>query len=151
MLSWRTIVTIYQETHVLHFLSSTNTHIPAPFWTAVVPVMVSFPSCNRAADLLIDWFGPEELKRVVGGERWWQVRGMDGIASEWITEGRFLDDAEVAGDGEKLSDDEETIKKMEKLETVMVRASEIWILISKISQTGGYYRHSSMFMEVSLC
>ncbi|ETW83742.1 Esterase/Lipase [Heterobasidion irregulare TC 32-1] len=98
----------------------TNTHIPAPFWTAVVPVMVSLSSCNRAADLLIDWFGPEELKRVVGGERWWQVRGMDGIASEWITEGRFLDDAEVAGDGEKLSDDEETIKKMEKLETVML-------------------------------
>ena len=106
------------------FSASTNTHIPAPFWTAVVPVMVPLSSCNRAADLLIDWFGPEELKAVVGGERWWQVRGMDGIASEWITEGRFLDDAEVAGDGEKMSDDEETIKKMEKLETVMVRASE---------------------------
>ncbi|THH16438.1 hypothetical protein EW146_g4194 [Bondarzewia mesenterica] len=82
--------------------------------------MVSLSSCNRAADLLIDWFGPEQLKTVVGGERWWQVRGLDGIAAEWITEWRFLNGAKVAQDGERLDDGEETIRKMENLESVML-------------------------------
>jgi hypothetical protein len=25
-----------------------------------------------------------EFKRVVGGERWWQVRGLDGLEAEWV-------------------------------------------------------------------
>jgi hypothetical protein len=25
-----------------------------------------------------------EFKRVVGGERWWQVRGLDGVEAEWV-------------------------------------------------------------------
>ncbi|KAG9126753.1 hypothetical protein FRC07_002088 [Ceratobasidium sp. 392] len=77
----------------------TNTHVPSPFWTTVVPLRIPLSSCNDAADLLIkllrqtstpsgsDYSSEEadaEFKRVVGGEKWWQVRGLDGIEAEWI-------------------------------------------------------------------
>lgn len=81
--------------------------------------MVPLKSCNKAADLLIDWFGPEELQQVVGGEKWWQVRGLDGIESEWVTEKEYLSDAPVDTD-KKLSTDDANILRMEHLETVMV-------------------------------
>lgn len=78
-------------------------------------------TANRAADILIEWFGPEDLKTVVGGERWWQVRGLDGIDAEWITEREYLSplnaDAEA---GRKLSDTDKDILRMENLDTVMV-------------------------------
>ena len=77
--------------------------------------------CNRAADLLIDWFGPEELKHVVGGERWWQVRGLDGVDAEWITEKEYLSDVKIDSEAD-LSDDQEDILRMESLDRVMVCA-----------------------------
>lgn len=87
--------------------------------------MVPLSTCNKAADTLIDWFGPDDLHAVVGGERWWQVRGLDGIEAEWITENEFLDTNTLKKEGKQkskqLSAEEETIQKMEKLETVMVR------------------------------
>ncbi|KAF5387616.1 hypothetical protein D9615_000559 [Tricholomella constricta] len=99
----------------------TNTHVPAPFWAAVAPVLIPLSSCNRAADILIDWFGPDELKHVVGGERWWQVRGLDGIDAEWITEKEYLSTAKDHPHmNQKLSDDETTILRMDNLETVML-------------------------------
>ncbi|KAI1786660.1 alpha/beta-hydrolase [Ganoderma leucocontextum] len=97
----------------------TNTHVPAPYWVAVVPVKIPLSSCNRAADALIDWFGPEELKRVVGGERWWQIRGLDWIDAEWITEKEFLKDIPVPDDVER-TEDEKTIQRMEYLDRVML-------------------------------
>lgn len=91
--------------------------------------MVPLITCNKAADTLIDWFGPDDLHKVVGGERWWQVRGLDGIEAEWITENEFLDTTTLKkGEKQKskeLSPEEETIQKMEKLETVMVRLLDI--------------------------
>src|SRR5882762_8761747 len=103
---------------------STNTHIPSPFWAAVVPVTVSLSSCNRAADLLIDWFGPEGLATVVGGERWWQVRGLDGIYAEWITERKFLNGENGMIDkGVSGRHSEELLPQMEQLESVMVSIS----------------------------
>jgi hypothetical protein len=53
---------------------SANTHIPSPWWAATCPVQIPLSCANDAADVIIDWFGPEELKVIVGGERWWQVR-----------------------------------------------------------------------------
>ncbi|KAI0045124.1 alpha/beta-hydrolase [Auriscalpium vulgare] len=97
----------------------TNTHVPAPFWAAVAPVLISLSSCNRAADVLIDWFGPEDLAKVVGGERWWQVRGLDGIDAEWVTERKFLNGDNI-GEDKKNGSYNETIRKMEKLESVML-------------------------------
>ncbi|KDQ64305.1 hypothetical protein JAAARDRAFT_64179 [Jaapia argillacea MUCL 33604] len=98
----------------------TNTHVPSPPWAAVAPVSVPLASCNEAADVLIRWFGDEELKTVVGGSRWWQVRGLDGIDAEWITEKDYLSEEYRKPDiGRKLSEAEKTLLKMENLETVM--------------------------------
>ncbi|KIY74201.1 alpha/beta-hydrolase [Cylindrobasidium torrendii FP15055 ss-10] len=97
----------------------TNTHVPAPYWAAVSPLRIPLSCCNRAADLLIDWFDPDELKHIVGGERWWQVRGMDGLDAEWITEKEFIANVEI-DKSRKLSDDEEDILKMESLDRVML-------------------------------
>ncbi|OSC99002.1 alpha/beta-hydrolase [Trametes coccinea BRFM310] len=97
----------------------TNTHVPAPFWCAVVPVKIPLSSCNKAADVLIDWFGPDDLKHVVGGERWWQIRGLEWIDAEWITEKAYLKEAEHA-DRDKLTSDEKTIVDMEHLDRVML-------------------------------
>jgi hypothetical protein len=70
---------------------------------------------------MANWFGPDELTRIVGGERWWQVRGLDGVDAEWITEKDYLSDADVkTPDGRKLKEEEKNILRMEHLETVMV-------------------------------
>ncbi|KAG2154960.1 alpha beta-hydrolase [Suillus bovinus] len=99
----------------------TNTHVPAPPWTAVIPVRVPLQSCNKAADLLIQWFGPEDLKRVVGGERWWQVRGLDGIDAEWIADKSHLRPESVdIDDGRRYSEEERLVMSMEQLETTML-------------------------------
>ncbi|PCH41474.1 alpha/beta-hydrolase [Wolfiporia cocos MD-104 SS10] len=97
----------------------TNTHVPAPPWAAVSPVQIPLTSCNKAADVLIDWFGPDDLKCVVGGERWWQIRGLDGVDSEWITEKKFLKHDNIASD-EKLTEAEKDILRMEHLESVLL-------------------------------
>ncbi|KAI0356462.1 alpha/beta-hydrolase [Trametes cingulata] len=97
----------------------TNTHVPAPFWCAVVPVKIPLASCNKAADALIEWFGPDDLKHVVGGERWWQVRGLEWIDGEWITEKAYLNEDHFEPD-KKLSDEEKTILRMEHLDRVML-------------------------------
>ncbi|KAI0650222.1 alpha/beta-hydrolase [Trametes meyenii] len=97
----------------------TNTHVPAPFWCAVVPVKIPLSSCNKAADSLIEWFGPDELSRVVGGERWWQIRGLEWIDAEWITEKAYLQDDETDLSN-SLTDDEKTIQRMEHLDRVML-------------------------------
>ncbi|EIW82351.1 alpha beta-hydrolase [Coniophora puteana RWD-64-598 SS2] len=97
----------------------TNTHVPAPPWAAVVPVLIPFASCNTAADTLIKWFGPEDIKHVVGGERWWQVRGLDGGDGEWIAEKEQLTDTNDKSEEGKHSWQEKTIKKMEQLDRVL--------------------------------
>lgn len=85
------------------------------------PVLIPLSSCNAAADTLIDWFGPEELKHVVGGERWWQVRGLDGIDGEWITEKEYLSEPHTSSQPDRrLTSDDENILRMEKLDSVMV-------------------------------
>lgn len=92
----------------------------------MVPIKIPLSSCNRAADTLIDWFGTEELRRIVGGERWWQVRGLDWIDAEWITEKEFLKDTPVLDDNVKKTEDEKTIRQMECLDRVMVGVSHIY-------------------------
>jgi hypothetical protein len=98
---------------------SANTHIPSPPWAAVSPIRIPLSCCNRAADTLVEWFGPEEIKVVVGGEKWWQVRGMDSVDGEWITERQYLSNAKPPS-GMKLSAADLDIVRMADLETVMV-------------------------------
>lgn len=72
--------------------------------------------------MLIDWFGPVDLKHVVGGHKWWQVRGLDGVDAEWITDRELLEDLDEDKVPErKLGWEEETVLRMDHLETVMVR------------------------------
>ena len=116
---------------------STNTHIPSPYWVAVAPVLIPLQTCNRAADVLIEWFGPEDLSKVVGGERWWQVRGLDGIEAEWVTERKFLRDDDIVRKAKERQDEREEklsptaldILKMDSLERVMVSETRISITI----------------------
>ncbi|KAI0921632.1 hypothetical protein AcW2_006545 [Taiwanofungus camphoratus] len=116
------IVKAFIELGTLNTIESlqtfTNTHVPAPFWAAVSPVHIPLSSCNKAADVLIDWFGPEDLKHVVGGDKWWQVRGLDGIESEWVTEKRFMKNGQHH-DHQKLTEAEKGILRMEHLDTVL--------------------------------
>jgi hypothetical protein len=121
---------------------SANTHIPSPPWAAVAPVNIPFSSINRAADTLIDWFG-EDINVVVGGQRWWQVRGMsDGLDAEWITERAYLSNAK-APSGSKFTAAELDIHRMADLEAVMVCMC-IYPIFWKLTA------HSSTFTEVFL-
>lgn len=100
-----------------------NTHIPAPPWATVVPVQIPLVTCNKAADWLIEWFGPEELKHVVGGERWWQVRGLDHLDAEWVTQKELLSPEVPASDhrrpDKKLSTEDKNILRMEDLPVML--------------------------------
>ena len=110
-------------------LSSTNTHVVSPPWSAVAPVLIPLSSCDDAARKLTNWFDPDELIRVVGGARWWQVRGLDGLEAEWVTEKKFMSTIErereervaaSVGRERGLSYDEKEILGMDHLDRVMV-------------------------------
>lgn len=60
---------------------------------------------------MIDWFGQEDLAKSIGGEKWWQIRGLSGIEAEWIAQSSDFRDAKSAADmmekaGPNLSKDE---------------------------------------------
>ncbi|TFK88448.1 alpha/beta-hydrolase [Polyporus arcularius HHB13444] len=62
-----------------------NTRTPSPPWVHIVRLLVPMSSCDEAATYLIKALGGEEVtKRVVGGTKWWQVRGVKGVDAEWI-------------------------------------------------------------------
>lgn len=102
--------------------SFTNAHVPSSHRVTVAPTIVPLSSCNTAADLLAEWFGPDELRRVVGGHKWWQVRGLDGIEAEWITDKKYLSRAKGRANevDSRLSRHEDTIVRMDHLEPVML-------------------------------
>src|SRR5260221_797086 len=57
-----------------------NTRTPSPPWVHVVRTMVPLSSCDEAATYLIKALGGEDVARqVVGGVKWWQVRGVNGL------------------------------------------------------------------------
>ncbi|KAL0955799.1 hypothetical protein HGRIS_002008 [Hohenbuehelia grisea] len=62
-----------------------NTRIPSPPWVRVVRLLVPPLCCEEAAGYLVQAFGGEEMaRRVVGGVKWWQVRGINGVDGQWI-------------------------------------------------------------------
>ncbi|KAG8984643.1 hypothetical protein FRB90_005185, partial [Tulasnella sp. 427] len=84
-----TIVKSFMEASTKHTVEElqafSNTRIPAPPWVRTVRVMIPLSSCDKAADKLIEALGGKEMaKKTVGGTRWWQVRGLEGIPAEWI-------------------------------------------------------------------
>lgn len=88
--------------------------------------------------MLIEWFDPEELQQVVGGEKWWQVRGLDGVEAEWVTERKFLkNDNDIRQSKrkpeEKLSPSSLDILRMDSLEKVMVSGHAFTCLKETVS------------------
>ncbi|GJJ08602.1 hypothetical protein Clacol_002821 [Clathrus columnatus] len=62
-----------------------NARIPAPPWIFVQRILIPRTVCDNAAIHLIKSFGGEEItSSVVGGTKWWQVRGLDGVDCQWI-------------------------------------------------------------------
>ncbi|KAF9446511.1 alpha/beta-hydrolase [Macrolepiota fuliginosa MF-IS2] len=63
-----------------------NTQTPSSPWTHLVRVLVPLSSCAEAAMHLVKALGGEDKAReIVGGVKWWQVRGIEGINGQWIT------------------------------------------------------------------
>ncbi|KAJ3513986.1 hypothetical protein NLJ89_g2641 [Agrocybe chaxingu] len=63
-----------------------NTRTPSPPWVHVIRTVVPMPCCEEAATHLIKALGGEEAaRRLVGGTKWWQVRGINGVDAQWIT------------------------------------------------------------------
>ena len=66
--------------HTIEELQSfSNTRTPSSPWMHVVRTLVPMSSCEEAAKFLIIAFGGEDAARsIVGGVKWWQVRGVNG-------------------------------------------------------------------------
>ncbi|MCO5549650.1 hypothetical protein L7F22_003123 [Adiantum nelumboides] len=62
----------------------TNTHVPAQPGTTSLRLLIPIDSCDESAKLLIKYFGDDDLRHLVGGRLWWQVRGLRGVQAEWI-------------------------------------------------------------------
>ena len=81
------------------------TYVPSPPWVTVVPTLITADVCALAAKVLIEHFGDEECRQVlgafsfftpflpflfivwnVGGKEWWQRRARKdgGVPGEWI-------------------------------------------------------------------
>ncbi|KAK7691766.1 hypothetical protein QCA50_005167 [Cerrena zonata] len=72
-----------------------NMRTPSPPWVHVVKVCVPMSFCDEAATYLIQALGGVEMtKRLVGGTKWWQVRGVKGVDAEWMAAKKDWDDAE---------------------------------------------------------
>lgn len=70
---------LYQRHTVEELQSFLNVRTPSPPWVHVVRLVIPTASCDEAAVYLIKAFGGEDvMKRVVGGTKWWQVRGTRG-------------------------------------------------------------------------
>ncbi|KAJ9478136.1 putative lipase/esterase [Pseudozyma hubeiensis] len=62
------------------------TDAPAPPipWATTLPVMIPMESCDKAAKLIVEHLGTSDLEKLVGGEKWWQLRPLPGVQGEWI-------------------------------------------------------------------
>ncbi|KAF8879684.1 hypothetical protein CPB85DRAFT_1341605 [Mucidula mucida] len=71
-----------------------NTRTPSPPWVDVIRVLVPMSCCDEAAKLLTKALGGEEVaRRMVGGVKWWQVRGLNGVDGQWIHANKDWKDA----------------------------------------------------------
>ena len=111
----------------LPILFSTNTHIPSPYWFKVVPTTIPLSLCDRAASIITDLLGTEGVLKVLGGRKWWTLRGAEGVEAEWIAmkadvRGVPYDQIKKPIDGE---DNDPSLgscaQAMDQLQRVMVR------------------------------
>ncbi|KIM40342.1 hypothetical protein M413DRAFT_177504 [Hebeloma cylindrosporum] len=85
-----TIVKSFLNASTFHTIEElqafSNTRTPSPPWTHVVRTVVPMSCCDEAATYLIKALGGEDVARkLVGGVKWWQVRGVNGVDAQWIT------------------------------------------------------------------
>ncbi|KAL6305246.1 hypothetical protein BKA93DRAFT_825271 [Sparassis latifolia] len=106
------IIKTFMEAATKHTIEElqefSNTYVPSSPWSHVVRLRVPMSCCDDAATFLIQALGGEETtKRIVGGTKWWQVRGIKGIDAEWITakkdyqEAKRRDEAHRKGNSER--------------------------------------------------
>ncbi|KAJ7287106.1 alpha beta-hydrolase [Mycena rebaudengoi] len=63
-----------------------NTRTPSPPWVRVTRIIVPMSCCDAAAQYLISALGGEDAAcKIVGGTKWWQVRGIAGVDGQWVT------------------------------------------------------------------
>ncbi|KAH9889491.1 hypothetical protein C8Q73DRAFT_707875 [Cubamyces lactineus] len=93
--------------HTVEELQSfSNTRTPSPPWVHVVRLLVPMSCCDDAATYLIKALGGEEVtKRVIGGTKWWQVRGVKGVDAEWIVAKRDWQEAKKRQKAREMSTD----------------------------------------------
>jgi hypothetical protein len=61
------------------YAAFSNTRTPSPPWVHVVRLLVPMSCCDDAAQYVITALGGEDIARkLVGGFKWWQVRGVPG-------------------------------------------------------------------------
>ena len=88
-----------------------NTRIPSPPSILVLPILIPLSSCHTAAEHLLRALGgPEHARKIVGGQEWWQVRGVKGVEGEWIVvkkdwEAREKEEREREKEREKIRKD----------------------------------------------
>ncbi|KAJ7935116.1 hypothetical protein B0H13DRAFT_1949785 [Mycena leptocephala] len=77
------IAKVYPGFAVIAF---TNTRTLSPPWVHVVRLVIPMSCCDEAAQYLITALGGEDIARkMVGGCKWWQVRGVPGVDAQWVT------------------------------------------------------------------
>ena len=71
------------DSHTVEELQQfSNTRTPSAPWMLVKRLLVPMSCCDQAAVHLIDVLGGEQKTReLVGGTKWWQVRGLKGYVS----------------------------------------------------------------------
>jgi hypothetical protein len=63
----------------------TLTTAPSPPYVLIHRLLIPLETCHDAAQYLIQGLGGEDMARtMVGGTKWWQVRGLKGVEAEWI-------------------------------------------------------------------
>ena len=60
----------------------TSGHIPVPQWVHVIVLRIPQENIDKAATLLINYFGPHGISQI-GGQKWWQWRAKE-LKGEWI-------------------------------------------------------------------
>jgi acetyl esterase/lipase len=93
-----TLVKAFMKAVSLHTVeevqSFANAHTPATPWVYMLKTLVPKSCCDDAAVILIKVLGGREsTKRIVGGTRWWQVRGIDGVDAQWLAAKKDLREA----------------------------------------------------------
>lgn len=66
---------------------------PSPLGIVTEDVIIpTFPSCETAAEILVDALGgPEQTNKIAGGVHWWRVRSSPGVEAEWIVDEKDLE------------------------------------------------------------